>query len=202
MKKIAVFASGSGTNAENLIRYFNIDHPEKQIVISLIVSNRPDAFVLERVKELQVPSVVINNDSFSPPKDRNQAVFPLLEVLATAKIDFIVLAGFLRLIPQYLLDAYPNRIVNIHPALLPAYGGTGMYGKHVHQAVIANGEKESGISIHLADSQYDHGRILFQVRCRIDFGETPDSLAQKIHLLEQEHFPRVINDWINGKLPQ
>ena len=195
MKNIAVFASGTGTNAQNLIRYFHIDHPEKEVAISIVVSNRPKALVVERARTQHVPTFIIDRHAFySTPTT-------ILNVLVDYKIDAIVLAGFLWLIPEYLLEAYPNRIINIHPALLPAYGGKGMYGMHVHRAVIANSESESGITIHLVDSRYDHGSTLFQARCRIDSGETPESLAHKIHRLEQEHFPKVVDALINGRLP-
>jgi len=199
MKRIAVFASGSGTNAENLIRYFSC---HKEITVALVVANRPDASVLERAKRLQVPALVFNRVDFYPLTTSEKCSHPLLDALAAAQIDYIVLAGFLWLIPSYLLETYPNRIVNIHPALLPAYGGKGMYGMYVHRAVIQNGETESGITIHLVDEQYDNGSHLFQARCRIDSGETPDSLAHKIHLLEQEHFPKVVEEWINARLLQ
>ena len=191
MKRVAVFASGSGSNAQNLIQYFHLDHPEKEVKISLIIANRPTAYVLERARLLGVPSLVFNREEFYPSHS-----YPLLSALTAHEIDYIVLAGFLWLIPRYLIDAYPQRIVNIHPALLPAYGGKGMYGMHVHRAVIAGGESESGITIHLVDSRYDHGDTLFQVRCRVEAGETPESLAEKIHLLEQEHFPKVIERWL------
>ncbi|MCL2727335.1 MAG: phosphoribosylglycinamide formyltransferase [Bacteroidales bacterium] len=196
MKKIAVFASGSGTNAENLIRYFD---PQKEITVALIVTNRSDASVLERAKRLHVPALIFDRADFYPDTTSKECNYPLLDALAAAQIDYIVLAGFLWLIPSYLLEAYPNRIVNIHPALLPAYGGKGMYGMYVHRAVIQNRETESGITIHIVDEHYDNGSHLFQARCRIDSGETPDSLAQKIHLLEQEHFPKVVEEWINGR---
>ena len=198
MKNIAVFASGSGSNAQNLIRYFNIDHSEKKVRISVVIVNRPDAYVLERARQLNTPTLVFNRTDFYPPTDT--AGYPLLTALDSKQIDYIVLAGFLWLIPEYLMAAYPGRIINIHPALLPAYGGKGMYGMYVHQAVINNGESESGITIHLVDEQYDNGSPLFQARCRIETGETPQSLAQKIHLLEQEHFPKVVDDWINGRI--
>jgi len=195
MKNIAVFASGSGSNAENLMRYFNVSHPEKQIRIGLVVANRPDAYVLERAGRMNVSCFITDHDAFyNHPSS-------LLQALSDYRIDYIVLAGFLWLIPPYIVEAYPNRVVNIHPALLPAYGGKGMYGIHVHRAVIAHGEKESGITIHVVDEQYDHGSVLFQVRCRVDVGETPDSLAQKIHLLEQEYLPKTVDDWISGRLP-
>ena len=196
MKNIAVFASGSGSNAENLVRYFNISRSGGQIRIGLIVSNRPDAYVLERAKRLSVSYFITDRNAFYTHPSS------LLKALSNYRIDYIVLAGFLWLVPEYLIEAYPNRIINIHPALLPAYGGKGMYGMHVHHAVIAGGEKESGVSIHIVNEQYDRGSVLFQERCRIDSGETPDSLAQKIHLLEQAHFPKVVDDWISRRLPR
>jgi len=230
MKRVAIFASGSGSNAQNLIHYYHVCHPEKDVKISLIVANRPDAYVLERARLLNVPALVFSREEFYPQielpiaevSDTKSPVaespvtespvtelpvaelpiaelpYPLLNALSAHKIDYIILAGFLWLIPQYLIDAFPGRIVNIHPALLPAYGGKGMYGMNVHRAVVANGEAESGITIHLVDNQYDHGSPLFQARCRVDVGETPESLSEKIHLLEQEHFPKVIDKWING----
>ena len=197
MKRIAVFASGSGTNAQNLVQFFNFDHPEKSVKISLILSNRPDAYVLERAKLMNIPMLLFHRNDFYPT--HNEHIFPIIAALAQHQIDYIVLAGFLWLIPQYLLDAFPCRIVNIHPALLPRFGGKGMYGKYVHRAVVSSGETESGITIHLVDNQYDHGSTLFQARCRVESGETPESLAHKIHLLEQEFFPKVIDEWINGK---
>ena len=217
MKRVAVFASGSGSNAQNLIQYFNHDHPHKEVRISLIVANRPDAYVLERARLLHTPALVFTRETFYPQILPKEAVagdlvhrnpesltlkdpapsYPLLESLSACQIDYIVLAGFLWLIPQYLIDAYPGRIVNIHPALLPRFGGKGMYGMHVHRAVVASGVVESGITVHLVDNQYDHGNILFQARCRVEVGDTPESLAHKIHLLEQEHFPKVVEVYIN-----
>ena len=202
MKKLAVFASGSGSNAENLIRYFNIEHPELQVRVSLVAVNKPQAYVLERARNLGVPSFVFDKKAFYPCADEKPACFPVLEALQAANIDYIVLAGFLWLFPAYLIQAFPERIVNIHPALLPSYGGQGMYGMFVHQAVVAQGEEESGITIHLVDGAYDHGQNLFQARCRLDKGETPESLAQKIHLLEQAHFPPVVARWIGVKGPE
>jgi len=196
MKKIAVLASGSGSNAQNLVQYFHFDHPEKEIAISLIISNRSDAYVLERARKLNVPTYITDYHSFY----NTPSTF--LKVLSDYDIDFLVLAGFLWLAPPYLIKAYPGQIINIHPALLPAYGGKGMYGMFVHKAVIANGEKESGITIHLVDEEYDHGNILFQAHCRVDENETPDSLAQKIRLLEQGYFPKIVEAWVNGTFPQ
>lgn len=186
MKKIAIFASGSGSNAENIIRYF-AQKPE--ICIKKIYCNVPDAYVLERAKKYNIPTVVFNREEFRNPEK-------ILRQLQQEEIDFIVLAGFLWLIPACFTTAYPNRIVNIHPALLPAYGGKGMYGHHVHEAVIAAGEKESGITIHYVNEHYDSGAIIFQAKCPVLPTDTPDTLAARVHELEYDHFPRVIEETI------
>lgn len=186
MKRIAIFASGSGTNAERIIKHFASD-PE--IEISLVLTNKKDAFVIERAKKLDVPYVVFDRQTFYG----SQLV---LDMLKKYRIDLVVLAGFLWLVPDYLLEAFPERILNIHPALLPKHGGKGMYGMKVHQSVIQNGDQESGISIHLVDEEYDHGKVLHQARCKIDRNETPESLAQKVHQLEYEHYPRVISKYL------
>lgn len=180
MKKIAIFASGSGSNAENIIHFFR-NHPS--IDIDSVWTNKSDAFVLERAEQLNVEAHVFT-------KNELVTTDQILIELKKRKIDLIVLAGFLLLLPQKFIREF--QVVNIHPALLPAYGGKGMYGAHVHQSVIANREKESGISIHLVDELYDHGEILFQARCSIDPQDTPESLAAKIHQLEMEHFPKTI----------
>jgi len=182
MINIAVFASGSGTNTEKIIEHFK-NH--EKIRIALIVCNKPDAYVLTRAENHQVPSYLISKDSFAS-KDAT------LNVLQSNNIDCIVLAGFLWLVPIYLVQAYPNRILNIHPALLPKYGGKGMYGMHVHRAVVENKEKESGISIHYVNEKYDEGQIIAQFSCPVDSSDTPESLAGKIHALEHDHFPAVI----------
>lgn len=187
MIRIAILASGSGTNAQRIAEYFRMR--ASGITVDLILSNNPKAFVLERAKNLRIPSMIFSRPEFYESEK-------ILEILQERKIDCLVLAGFLWLVPAYLLRAYSNRILNIHPALLPKYGGKSMYGMKVHEAVIAAGEKESGISIHLVNEKYDDGQILFQVRCPITPGDTPDSLAQKIHLLEYEHFPRVIEQYL------
>ena len=200
MKNIAVFASGAGSNAENLIRYFNVNNPHLQARITLVAANKPKAYALERARNLGVPSLVFDRTDFYPAHEDNTAPrYPVLEALQAAHIDCIVLAGFLWLVPAYIIQAFQGRIVNIHPALLPAYGGKGMYGMHVHQAVVAQGERESGITIHLVDGEYDHGQNLFQARCLLDEGETAESLAQKIHLLEQKHFPPVVAQWLDAQ---
>jgi phosphoribosylglycinamide formyltransferase-1 len=182
MKKIAVFASGSGSNAENIAQYFE-EKPD--ITVSCILCNNPKAFVIERAKKLNIPSFIFNRDDFYNSTK-------VLDYLRDNDIDFIVLAGFLWLIPENLVKQYPNKIVNIHPALLPNYGGKGMYGMRVHESVIANNESKSGISIHIVNEKYDEGSIVFQAECKIEEGETPESLANKVHELEYKHFPEVI----------
>jgi len=185
-KNLAIFASGSGTNAENIANYFK---NSAEVAVTLILSNRKEAGVLERAGKLGIPSHVFSRPDFY----ETDAV---LDVLKAHHTDWVVLAGFLWLIPANLIKAYPNRIINIHPALLPKYGGKGMYGDRVHQAVIDAGEKNSGITIHLVNEKYDEGKILFQTSCEIADGETPQSLAGKIHQLEYAHFPQVIHDQV------
>lgn len=188
MKNIAIMASGSGTNAEQIIRFFRTD---KEIRVNLVLSNREDAYVLERAKKYEIDSVVFNRKEFYETDE-------ILNLLSLRHIDFIVLAGFLWLVPESLIEAFRGRIVNIHPALLPAYGGKGMYGKYVHEAVIANGEKESGITIHMVNEKYDDGDIVFQARCSLAPDETSDSLAAKVHVLEHEYYPKVVERLIKG----
>jgi phosphoribosylglycinamide formyltransferase 1 len=188
MEQIAIFASGSGTNAQRIIEYFC---GSGRIHVALVLSNKADAYVVERARNLNVPSVVFSRTEFY---DTDK----ILHLLQEKKISFLVLAGFLWLVPDHLLKAFPNRILNIHPALLPKYGGKGMYGKKVHEAVIRSGDKESGISIHWVNEKYDEGQIICQAKCQVDEGETPDSLASKIHALEYEYYPRVIEDVIAG----
>lgn len=184
---LAIFASGSGTNAENIINYF-ASHPT--IRAKKILSNKQDAFVHQRAKKCRVPSSSFLKVDFGRESFLNQ-----LE-----EIDFIILAGFLWLIPKYLVRTFPDKIINIHPALLPKFGGKGMYGDRVHNAVIETGEKESGITIHLVNEEYDKGKILFQAKCKVDETDTPDSLAAKIHELEYAHFPKVIEEFILGRV--
>jgi phosphoribosylglycinamide formyltransferase 1 len=184
MINIAIFASGSGTNAQQIIEHFI----NKDIArVKLILSNNNEAYVLERAKILNIPALVFNRNDFYQT-DR------ITQILKEQKIDFIVLAGFLWLIPSYLIQQFPQRIINIHPALLPKYGGKGMYGHHVHEAVIANKEKTSGITIHYVNENYDEGSIIFQAQCTIEPNDNADTLAQKIHVLEYTHFPKVIED--------
>jgi len=184
---VAIFASGAGSNARKIIEYF-----ENQYVIkvSLIVCNVPTAGVLEIAKEKGIPTLLINKTEF--------ANGGYVESLKNADIDFIVLAGFLWKVPEVLVNAFPKAIVNIHPALLPNYGGKGMYGSRVHEAVIAAGESKSGITIHWVDANYDEGDIIFQAECTISSGDTPEVLAQKIHALEHQHFAPVIEKLLRG----
>lgn len=183
-KKIAVFASGAGTNAENLIRYFSENGLAE---IALVVSNRGNAGVLERARSLGVPALVF-------PKDDWSAGDAVLTALQKYCIDFVVLAGFLLRIPDLLLHAYPNKIINIHPSLLPKYGGKGMYGDRVHEAVVAAGEKETGITIHYINGHYDKGDIIFQATCPVLAEDTPNDVARKVHQLEYEHYPRIVEE--------
>ncbi|RJE71358.1 phosphoribosylglycinamide formyltransferase [Reichenbachiella sp. MSK19-1] len=184
--KIAIFASGSGSNAEQITNYFS-GHDLIEVV--LILSNKPTAYVLERAAKLRVPSQVFDRPTFYQSEN-------VLDSLRTHEVDYIVLAGFLWLVPQYLIEAYREKMINIHPALLPKYGGKGMYGDRVHRAVIADQETESGITIHLVDEVYDNGRILCQERVSLVADDTPDSLAEKIHELEYAYFPKAIESYL------
>ena len=183
VNKIAIFASGSGTNAENLIKYFKDKLNLAQIV--LVLTNNKNAGVINKCKKLAVPVFILNNSHFENTEN-------LINLLKKNKVDWIVLAGFLRKINPHLIAEFPNRIINIHPALLPNYGGKGMYGHFIHEAVVAAGEKESGITIHYVNENYDEGTIIFQVQCMLDKNENATTLAAKIHDLEQRHFPVVL----------
>ncbi len=189
--KIAIFASGNGSNAEEIIRFFK-DHPLAEV--ALVLSNNKSAYVLRRAWEHSIPHCFFTNDDL-------RKTTKVDEVLKLNGINFIVLAGFMLLVPARFVKNYPNRIVNIHPALLPKYGGKGMYGEHVHKAVIANGEKETGITIHLVNDKYDEGAIVFQATCAISPGDTPESVAAKVHQLEHHHYPRVIAKLIKEAPP-
>jgi phosphoribosylglycinamide formyltransferase-1 len=182
MIHIAILASGSGSNAENIADFFS---GSDDIQVSLIISNSRDAYVHERASKLGIPSCTFSREAFGEGT-------PVLKKLREYNTDFIVLAGFLLKVSQPLLDAYPGRIVNIHPALLPGYGGRGMYGDKVHRSVIDAGEKVSGITIHYVNEHYDEGNIIFQATCEVEASDTPDDLARKVHALEYAHFPRVI----------
>lgn len=186
MKNIAIFASGSGTNAENIIGYFSTKNSAK---VTLVLSNRRDATVLERAARLRVPSYFFDRNKFYETGD-------VLKYLISHDIDFIVLAGFLWLIPGTILEHYHKRIINIHPALLPKYGGKGMYGDRVHRAVINSGDRISGITIHFVNESYDEGDIIFQARCKVHPSDTIDSLAGRVHSLEYKHYPRIIEKMI------
>jgi len=186
MKKIAIFASGSGSNAENIIKYFE---KSSEIKVETIFSNKADAYVLERAKKHGIDSIVFSKTEFYDLEIVEQ-------ILDNKGIDYIVLAGFLLLIPNKLIRKYPNRIINIHPALLPKYGGKGMYGMKVHESVILHAEKESGITIHIVNEHYDEGEIVFRETCAVDKNDTAATLAEKIHQLEYKFFPRVIEKWI------
>ena len=184
MQNIAIFASGSGTNAENLIRFFRTSQFGQ---VRVVLTNRSDAGVTDRAQSLEVESLVFTREQFYSSQK-------VLDLLVERDIDYIVLAGFLWLVPLYLILPFENKIVNIHPALLPKYGGKGMYGSRVHKAVIEAGESESGITIHYVNPEYDEGDIIFQAKCNIDSDESPDSLAAKIHELEYEYFPTVVEN--------
>ncbi len=188
MNSIAIFASGSGSNAENLVHYFK---NSKEVKVQLVLSNNPNAFVFKRMERLGVPTVAFTNDDL-----KNDIV---LDILKSNRIDFLVLAGFLKLIPQKIIKEFSNKIVNIHPALLPKYGGKGMYGIKVHEAVIAAGDSESGITIHMVNENYDEGDIIFQVKCPVLPCDKPETLAERVHQLEYEYFPAILDRFITGK---
>lgn len=181
-KNIAILASGNGTNAENIIRYFR---ERNSADVRLVLTNRRDAFVMERAKGLGVPC-------FCFPKEDWGSGEAVLSMLQEYHIDFVALAGFLMRVPESILHAYPDKMINIHPALLPKFGGKGMYGDRVHEAVIAAGEKESGITIHYTNERYDEGAIVCREKCPVWPDDTPEVLAQRIHRLEQAYFPQVI----------
>jgi phosphoribosylglycinamide formyltransferase-1 len=189
MNNITILASGSGTNAENIIRFFQKNESAQ---VNLLLANRENAYALTRAKNLNVPAIVFNRDDL-------YKTGRVMNILNDYSTDIIILAGFLWLIPGDIIKAYPNRILNIHPALLPSYGGKGMYGSRVHEAVIANKEKESGMTIHIVNEEYDRGDIIFQAVCPVMEDDTPDSLASRIHELEYEHYPKVILEYL-GKL--
>lgn len=182
IKNIAIFASGEGTNAQTIIDYFK---SSQKIKIALVVSNKSTANVLNRAKNNNIPTLIIDKHSFSETNE-------VIDVLKKINVDLIVLAGFLWLIPENLIKTFPNKIVNIHPALLPKFGGKGMYGMNVHKAVIEAKEKESGITIHFVNEEYDKGKIISQHKCIVSENDSSEMLAEKIHALEHENFPRAI----------
>ena len=182
MKRIVIFASGSGTNAENLITYFkNRTHAS----VIQVLTNNPHAKVLDRARNLQVSALSFNRIAFSQTDD-------VLNILKANDPDLIVLAGFLWKFPEFILNEFPNKVINIHPALLPKYGGKGMYGNHVHEAIVNNKETETGITIHYVNEHYDAGAIIFQAKCKVLPTDTAQHVAGNIHKLEMEHFPKVV----------
>lgn len=188
MKKIAIFASGSGSNAEKIIEYF-LNSPVAKV--DIILSNNKSAYVLERAKKFSIPAYTFSRDELYKTDD-------VLHLLKRHNIDLIVLAGFLWLVPDNLLKNYPHRIVNIHPALLPKYGGKGMYGMRVHEAVVSNCESCSGITIHFINERYDEGDIIFQAQCEVSPEDAPDDVANKVHALEYKHFPVIIKQVVEN----
>lgn len=186
MKNIAIFASGSGSNAENIINYFR---DSEAIAIKIILTNNATAGVIERGRRLNVPVLVFGKKLFKNSDE-------IVNILKSQKIDWVILAGFLWLIPENLIRVFPNRIINIHPALLPKYGGKGMWGHHVHEAVVANKEAKTGITIHYVNEEYDKGKIIFQAECEVKSGDSAEEVAYKVHQLEYEHFPRIIAEEI------
>lgn len=189
-KKIVIFASGTGTNAENIINYF--DRTPSQVEVSLVLSNNAKAEVLEKAHFHDVKAAHFDKYSFQGSEE-------VLQLLKEINPELIVLAGFLWKIPQFLIEAFPKQIINIHPALLPNYGGKGMYGDHVHKAVLENKEKKSGITIHYVNEVYDDGEIIFQKEVEVEPNDTLRSLRDKIRVLEYRHYPKVIHELLEGK---
>ena len=187
MKHIVIFASGSGSNAENLIKFF---HNSDNASVIQVLTNNPHAKVLDRCKKLNVNALSFNRIAFSKSED-------VLNILKASQPDLIVLAGFLWKFPEFILKEFPNKVINIHPALLPKYGGKGMFGMHVHDAVVENKETETGITIHYVNENYDEGAILFQTKCEVLPTDSAEDVAAKIHLLEMEYFPKVVNQLMN-----
>ena len=190
MKRIVIFASGSGTNAENLIKFF---HNSDNASVIQVLTNNPHAKVLERAKKLKVSALSFNRIAFSKTED-------VLNILRASKPDLIVLAGFLWKFPAKILNEFPNKVINVHPALLPNYGGKGMFGMHVHEAVVANKETETGITIHYVNEHYDEGAVIFQAKCDVNRNDSADDVAAKIHKLEMEHFPVVVNQVLKSQI--
>jgi phosphoribosylglycinamide formyltransferase-1 len=189
MKKIVIFASGSGTNAENIIKYF--ENRDIATVVA-VFTNNPNAKVIERAKNYSVPTEIFSKDELYESK--------VVQKLNAIQPDLIVLAGFLLKLPKSIIESYPNTIINIHPALLPKYGGKGMYGMNVHKAVVENQEKETGITIHFVNENYDEGNVIFQKTVLLEATDSPGIVAEKIHEIEQKHFPSVIADILTSNL--
>ncbi|WP_034042552.1 phosphoribosylglycinamide formyltransferase [Wocania ichthyoenteri] len=190
MKRIVIFASGSGTNAENLIKFF---HNRDNASVIQVLTNNPHAKVLDRCKKLKVSALSFNRVAFTKTDD-------ILNILKASNPDLIVLAGFLWKFPDNILNAFPNKVINVHPALLPKYGGKGMYGMHVHEAVVKNNEKETGITIHYVNEHYDEGAIIFQAKCDVNSNDSAEDVAAKIHGLEMEYFPIVVEKLLLNKI--
>ena len=188
MTNIAIFVSGNGTNCENIIKYFK---DNKNINVCLVISNRPDAYALVRAAKYDVPCKVLSKQEIND----SDVIIPLLE---SFKINFIVLAGFMLMIPKFITEKYDCKIVNIHPSLLPKFGGKGMYGHHVHEAVKAAGEKETGITIHYVSNVCDGGEIIAQFKTAVSPEDTPETIEAKVHVLEQQYFPKTIERLISG----
>lgn len=191
MKRIAVFASGSGTNAENICRYFS---GSDEFRVVLILTNNPEAGVVARAQNAEVPCLIFNREEFGPDGK-------VVQSLELQGVDLIVLAGFLWLVPKHLIDRYRGRIINIHPALLPSFGGKGFYGDKVHRAVIESHSIISGISVHQVNEHFDEGDVIFQAACHVAKDETPESLAKKVHALEYRYFPVVIEKYFSTLPP-
>ncbi|MGZ3884346.1 MAG: phosphoribosylglycinamide formyltransferase [Bacteroidia bacterium] len=189
MINAAIFASGEGTNAENLMRYFAND---PRIRIKLVITNRDDAGVIARAEKHKKIVQIISREALNSYTEK------IIEFLRSEKIDLIILAGFLLQVPDAIVAAFPGKIVNIHPALLPKYGGKGMYGMHVHKAVIEHKETESGITVHYVNNEYDKGEIILQAACKVEANDTPETLAQKVRELEHDHFPKAIERLLNS----
>jgi phosphoribosylglycinamide formyltransferase-1 len=183
MKRVVIFASGSGSNAENLIKFF---HNSDNVSVIQVLTNNPHAKVLDRCIKLNVSALSFNRIAFSKSND-------VLNILKMAEPDIIVLAGFLWKFPEFILKEFPNKVINIHPALLPKYGGKGMYGMNVHKAIVENKESETGITIHYVNENYDEGAIIFQEKCNVSPTDSAEDVAKKIHFLEMEHFPLIVN---------
>lgn len=187
--RIAIMASGNGTNAGEIMRFFS---SHQHINVGSVITNNPNAYVLERAKKFSVPTQIFNREDW-----KNTDI--LLKILQNNSITHIVLAGFLWLVPTGLIDAYPGRIVNIHPALLPDFGGNGMYGEKVHSAVKNSGKNVTGISIHLVTEKFDEGPVIFQAKCDVYPTDTPHDIGERVHKLEYEYYPKVIEKWILGQ---
>ena len=188
MKRVVIFASGSGSNAENLIKFF---HNSDNASVVQVLTNNPHAKVLDRCKKLNVSALSFNRIAFTKTED-------VLNILKSSNPDLIILAGFLWKFPENILNQFPNKVINIHPALLPKYGGKGMYGMNVHEAVVKNKETETGITIHYVNENYDEGAIIFQAKCDVLPNDSAQDVASKIHKLEMEYFPKVVDQLLNG----